>query len=46
MAFRPTVGDDKSTSILDSQPAEELGAIPDGTGPGMADLARFVLARA
>lgn len=28
------------------QPAEELGAIPDGTGPGMADLARFVLARA
>ncbi|HJS76546.1 MAG TPA: haloacid dehalogenase type II [Burkholderiales bacterium] len=28
------------------QPAEELGAMVDGTGPGMAELVRFVLARA
>lgn len=28
------------------QPAEELGATPDGTGAGMAELARFALARA
>lgn len=28
------------------QPAEELGAMADGTGAGMADLARFALARA
>ena len=28
------------------QPAEELGATADGTGAGMADLVRFVLARA
>lgn len=28
------------------QPAEELGAMADGTGAGMADLVRFVLARA
>ncbi|HSL70312.1 MAG TPA: hypothetical protein VK864_08725 [Longimicrobiales bacterium] len=28
------------------QPAEELGAMADGTGPGMAELVRLVLARA
>jgi 2-haloacid dehalogenase len=28
------------------QPAEALGAMADGTGAGMADLVRFVLARA
>jgi 2-haloacid dehalogenase len=25
-------------------PAEELGMVPDGVGPGLGDLAKFVLA--